>query len=173
MRPALLLPAAALLALTGCAGSTASTPTETVTVTVTPSATPSPTGPSEDELQAWADEIETGMVEHYGTWQEQCNKADFKVAECFIEDIDVDGYKQLTVTMDLTEDQVPGLEIPFEKYRDNLAEDATLTINRAIREDHLAVPYPEQIRVYDAATEKMIGFSDTDNGWRMEWFGDS
>lgn len=67
----------------------------------------------------------------------------------------------------------PGPEIPFEEYRNNLAEDPTLEINRDSCENDLTIPYPEPIRVYDATTSEMIRYSDTDNGGRMQWFGGS
>lgn len=177
MRAALPVTALTLLALTGCATSGAGTPTETVTVTVTPSASPSPTVTAtavttvREDLDAWAQEIEATIVERNGTWEEQCQEADFPVSACFITGLGADGADMLTVTLDLTPEKVPGLEIPFEDYRQVQAEEAYLTIGHAYRQIDELSDRPEQIRVYDAATEDMIGFADSDNGGPWEWHG--
>lgn len=170
MRPALLLPALTALALTGCAGSTtAAAPTETVTVTVTPSATPSPTGTSQDERDAWAQQIEATIEEHLGTWEEQCQEGEHPTTPCFITGLGASDEGMLTVTLDLTPDKVPGLETPFDRYYEVQAEEAFLTIHHAFRQIDELPARPEQIRVYDAQTEDMIGFADSDNGGLYEW----
>lgn len=172
MRAALPVTVLPLLALTGCASSSAGTPTETVTVTVsaTPSATPSPTTAGQDELDAWAQDIEATIFEHLGTWEEQCQEADFPVDSCFITGLGASDEGMLTVTLDLTPDKVPGLETPFEQYREIQAEEAFLTISHAFRQIDELPARPEQIRVYDAQTEDMIGFADSDNGGLYEWY---
>lgn len=109
-------------------------PTETVTLTVTPSASPSPTAPPADERDAWAQKIESTSVEHHGTWEQQCQEADFPIAPCFIDGLGADGEDMHTVALDLTPEKVPDLEIPFEEYREIQAEESFLSLSHAFRQ---------------------------------------
>lgn len=106
------------------------------------------------------------MIELNGPWEQQCENGEDWA--CYVTDFESDSEDILEITLDVTEDKVPGLEYELEKYKNLIGDIGGRQIHRDVMLEGVATPWPDYIRFVNPDGSQ-IGYTTATDAPLYRW----